>query len=395
MNQIVLKAGKQKPVLNRHPWIFSGAIQHVGGDPPNGAIVDVLDSHRRFLARGYLNRASQISIRLLTWDESESIDSDFFRRRLRRAFDARNELEQSPHTNAYRLCFGESDLLPGLIIDRYAQYLVLQVLTLGMEQWKQCIADLLVELLHPEGIFERSDAPSRTKEGLPSTSAALRGREPTGLVEIEENGHRFLVDIVKGQKTGFYLDQRENRQKLCAHFHGAQILNCFSYTGGFSVYAARAGARAITNVDSSRNALEIASQNMALNGLGEHPTDYVTGDVFELLRDYWRSGRTFDLIILDPPKFAMSRATVPSACRGYKDINLLAMRVLNPGGLLATFSCSSLVSADLFQKVLFGASVDARRDAQIVERFAQGPDHPVLLTFPEAAYLKGLLCRVY
>jgi 23S rRNA (cytosine1962-C5)-methyltransferase len=271
---------------------------------------------------------------------------------------------------------------------------VVQILTLGMEQWKGIVADSLMELLEPECIYERSDAPSRAKEGLPSISGTLRGSEPTDLVEIEENGNRFLVDIVNGQKTGFYLDQRESRRKLSPYFPDARVLNCFSYTGGFGVYAAKAGARSILNLDSSQDALQIASRNMALNGLDATMTEYVVGDAFQVLRDYWREGRTYDLIILDPPKFAMSRAKVSAACRGYKDINLLAMRMVGPGGLLATFSCSSLVNADLFQKVLFGASVDAGRDVQIIEHLSQGPDHPVLLTFPEAAYLKGMICRV-
>jgi len=395
MNDVILKPGKEKPVRNRHPWIFSGAIQRIKGKPANGDIVNILDTRSRFLARGYLNRLSQITVRILTWNEDENIDEDFFRRRLQDAIAARRALTKAPDTNAFRLCYGESDLIPGLIVDRYAEYLILQALTMGIERWKECIADLLMDLLKPQSIYERSDVPSRRKEGLPLTAGSLRGSEPPDLLEIEENGHHFLVDIKKGQKTGFYLDQRENRRRVSLHCKEARALNCFAYTGGFSVYAAAAGATCVTNIDSSSGALEIASRNMALNGFGRSSAQYTTGDVFQILRDYWREGRTFDLIILDPPKFAVSQGKVAAACRGYKDINLLAMRILEPGGILATFSCSGLIGASLFQKVLFGASVDASRDVQIIEYLSQGPDHPVLLTFPESAYLKGMLCRVH
>lgn len=395
MNGVILKAGKEKPVRNRHPWVFSGAIERITGNPANGDIVNLLDTHSRFVARGYLNRSSQITVRILTWDESETVDEDFFRLRLQRAITARSALDNASHTNAFRLCYGASDLIPGLIIDRYAECLVLQALTMGMERWKDRIAELLMDLLHPESIYERSDAPSRHKEGLPLVTGSLRGPEPPDLVEIAENGHHFLVNVKQGQKTGFYLDQRDNRRRVSLHCKEARVLNCFSYTGAFGVYAAQAGAAYSVNVDSSREALEIASQNMALNGLDGSRAEYITADVFQLLRGYWREGHTFDLIILDPPKFAVSRGRIAAACRGYKDINLFAMRILRPGGILATFSCSGLMNADLFQKVLFGASVDAGRDAQIIEYLAQGPDHPVLLTFPESAYLKGVLCRVH
>jgi len=394
MSDVILKPGKEKPVRNRHPWIFSGAIQRIKGNPANGDIVNILDTRSRFLARGYLNRLSQITVRILTWNDDENIDEDFFRRRLQNAISARSALQKAPGTTAFRLCYGESDLIPGLIVDRYAEYLILQALTMGIERWKECIADLLMDLLNPQAIYERSDVPSRRKEGLPLTAGSLRGSEPPDLVETEENGHRFLVDIKKGQKTGFYLDQRENRRRVSLYCKEARVLNCFAYTGGFSVYATAAGAVSVDNVDSSSGALEIASQNMALNGFGQSSAQYISRDVFELLRDYAREGRTFDLIILDPPKFAPSKGKVAAACRGYKDINLLAMRILKPGGILATFSCSGLIGAGLFQKVLFGASVDAGRDVQIIEYLFQASDHPVLLTFPESAYLKGMLCRV-
>ncbi len=394
MARVLLKRGREKPVLNRHPWIFSGAIKRIEGEAADGEVVAVADYRGRFLARGYLNRRSQISVRLLTWDESEGLDGDFWRRCLERAFASRQALADDPSTDAYRLVNAESDLLPGLVVDRYGDYVVVQFLTLGIERRKAELVSLMADLLQPRGIYERSDVEVRGKEGLAQVSGLLRGEEPPGLVEVIENGHRFLVDIKTGHKTGFYLDQRENRQKLTRYCAGKEVLNCFAYTGAFAVYAAAAGAGRITNVESSAEALELARRNMALNGFVDRDDEYVAGDVFQVLRGYRDQGRTFDLIILDPPKFAYSQHQVESACRGYKDINLLAMQIIAPGGILFTFSCSGLVSPDLFQKVLFGASVDADRDVQIIEKLSQASDHPILLTFPESEYLKGLVCRV-
>jgi len=395
MTRVVLKRGREKPVLNRHPWIFSGAIQRIKGEVADGEVVAVADHQGHFLARGYLNRRSQITVRLLTWDESEVIEGDFWRRRLERALASRQALADDPSTNAYRLVNAESDLLPGLVLDRYGDYLAAQFLTLGIERWKAELVGLMADLLKPRGIYERSDVEVRKKEGLAQVSGLLYGGEPPDLVEVTENGHRFLVDIKTGHKTGFYLDQRENRQKLTRYCPGKEVLNCFSYTGAFSVYAAAAGAGRITNVESSAEALGLARRNVALNGFADRGDEYVEGDVFQVLRGYRDQGRSFDLIILDPPKFAYSQHQVESACRGYKDINLLAMQIIAPGGILFTFSCSGLVSPDLFQKVLFGASVDANRDVQIIERLSQASDHPILLTFPESEYLKGLVCRVF
>jgi 23S rRNA (cytosine1962-C5)-methyltransferase len=395
MARVVLKRGRAKPVLNRHPWIFSGAIKRVEGEVADGEVVVVADYRGRFLARGYLNRCSQIAVRLLTWDEGEVIGRDFWRRRLERAVASRQALADDPSTDAYRLVNAESDLLPGLVVDRYDDYLVVQFLTLGIERWKTELVGLMADLLKPRGIYERSDVEVREKEGLAEVSGLLHGEEPPDLVEVTENGHRFLVDMKTGHKTGFYLDQRENRQKLTRYCPGQEVLNCFAYTGAFAVYAAAAGAWRITNVESSAEALELARRNVALNGFAARDDEYVEGDVFQVLREYRDQGRTFDLIILDPPKFAYSQHQVQSACRGYKDINLLAMQIIAPGGILFTFSCSGLVSPDLFQKVLFGASVDARRDVQIIEKLSQASDHPILLTFPESEYLKGFVCRVF
>jgi 23S rRNA (cytosine1962-C5)-methyltransferase len=308
-------------------------------------------------------------------------------------------LQKDPTTSAYRLVNAESDFLPGLVVDRYNEYLVAQFLTLGIERWKGEIVSLLGELLPSRGICERSDVDVREKEGLLPATGLLAGQERPALVHIVENGYRFIVDIKQGQKTGFYLDQRENRQKLARsdepYCRGKTVLNCFAYTGAFAVYAAGAGAKKVVNVESSAGVLKLAQRNMTLNGFDGRDDEYVEGDVFQVLRQYRDEGRSFDLIILDPPKFAYSKSQVQAACRGYKDINLLAMQMLRPSGLLFTFSCSGLVSPDLFQKVVFGASVDAGRDVQIIEKLSQGFDHPILLSFPESEYLKGFICRVW
>ena len=397
---VILKSGREKPVRNRHPWIFSGAIQRVEGAVENGDLVRVTDSRGRFLACGYFNRRSQIVVRLLTWDPDESVDRGFWRRRLAQARAGREHLAQDPATDAYRLVHAEADGLPGLVVDRYGDWLVVQCLTLGMARWRDEIVSLLADPAQyppggsspPSGIYARDDADVRKKEGLPLETGLLWGADPPALHEIVEAGRRFLVDLRGGHKTGFYLDQRPNRLKAAAYCAGADVLNLFAYTGSFGVYAGQAEARSVVNVDSSAEALALAEKNLALNGCA--PQEMVTGDAFQVLRAYRDQERRFDLVILDPPKFATSRAQVLDASRGYKDINLLALQLLRPGGHLITFSCSGLVSADLFQKIVFGASVDAGREVQIVERLAQGGDHPVLLTFPESAYLKGLICRV-
>ena len=365
----------------------------------------VADSQGQYLASGYINRRSQIVVRLLTWDAGEPVDTGFWRRRLERAIAGRSRLagaglsclgvggDKAAQTNAYRLVHAEADGLPGLIVDRYAGWLVIQCLTLGMARRQEEIAGLLAGLLEPRGIYARDDAAVRRKEGLPLESGLLWGTEPPDLIEIAECGHRFLVDLRNGHKTGFYLDQRENRLRTAAYCPGADVLNAFAYTGGFGIYAGRAGARSVTNVDTSVDVLALAEENLALNGCPEQ--ELIAGDSFQVLRHFRDEGRSFDLVILDPPKFAASRSQVQGATRGYKDVNLQAMQLLRPGGLLVTFSCSGLVSSDLFQKILFGASVDAGRDVQIIEQLSQGADHPVLLAFPESAYLKGLACRVW
>jgi 23S rRNA (cytosine1962-C5)-methyltransferase len=398
---VVLKQGREKPVRNRHPWVFSGAVSRVEGEARNGDLVRVVDRSGSYLATGYWNRRSQIVVRLLTWEAEEPVDDGFWQRRLARALAGRSRLVSDPGTDAYRLVHAEADGLPGLVVDRYRDWLVVQCLTLGMARHRDQIVALLADpssfsgsgLEALVGIYARDDADVRRKEGLPLETGLLWGVEPPDRVEIVEHGHRFLVDVKGGHKTGFYLDQRENRRQMATWCAGLDVLNAFAYTGGFGVYAGKAGAQSVVNVDTSAGALAMTEENLVLNGCA--PQEMIVGDVFQVLRRYRDEGRTFDLVVLDPPKFATSQAQVMNASRGYKDANLLAMQLLRVGGLLVTFSCSGLVSADLFQKIVFAASVDAGRDVQILERLAQGPDHPVLLTFPESAYLKGFVCRVW
>jgi len=392
---VILKKDRAKPVLQHHPWVFSGAIARVEGEPLDGDVVDVRDADGNWLARGYYNSRSQIVVRLLSWQADEPVDTAFWRRRLEQAIAARRALAADPATTAYRLVHAESDYLPGLIVDRYGDWLVAQFLTIGVERRKEELVALLVSLLDgTKGVCERSDADVRAKEGLEPRVGMLWGEPPPKTIEILENGHRFLVDLCEGHKTGFYLDQRENRVRLPAFCADAEVLDAFAYTGAFSIYAARGGASRLTLVEGSAPALHLAQRNLALNGLAERETEYVDGDVFTVLRDYRAQGRRFDVVVLDPPKFAHSGQEVERASRAYKDVNMLAFQLLRPGGVLFTFSCSGAISADLFQKIVFSAALDAGHDAQIIGHLSQGADHPVALTFPEGAYLKGLICRV-
>lgn len=400
----VLDPGRSKTIARRHPWVFSGAIARVDGTPHDGDLITLRSASGEFLARGYWNSQSSIRIRLCTWDENVRLDDAFWRTRIERAIDARHaENRAFAHgvSIACRLVNAESDGLPGLVVDRYGDWLVIQALTLGIDVRKRMLAEILADLLKPRGVYERSDVDVRTLEGLQPATGVLFGQEPPDLIEIDEDGRRFLVDIRQGHKTGFYLDQRENRAVIGDWFRADQdsaqrtVINAFSYTGGFAVYALEGLVKRVINIDSSADALDLAKRNIALNGFAASDDDFVQGDVFEVLRYYRDSGQQFDMIILDPPKFAHTPRQVERAARGYKDINLLAFRLLRPGGVLATFSCSGAISADLFQKIVFGALIDAGREAQIIRYLAQAGDHPVALTFPEGAYLKGLLCRVW
>ncbi len=391
--KVFLKSKAEKPVRRRHPWIFSGAVAKVEGEPDPGAVVSVHDAAGDILAWGLYNPESRIRIRLLDWSPEAVIDDDWWRAGIAGAIERRRPVETQPDLTAYRLIFAESDFLPGLIVDWYDGYAVMQTLNPGIDRRKHILAEILVELTGARGVYERSEAKSRSLEGLERTSGPLIGPPPSGPIEIREGGYRFLVDVVRGQKTGFYLDQRVNRSIIASYAMGKNVLDCFAYTNGFSVYAAGAGAGSITRVEASADAVALGQKNLDVNNLGTQPGETITGDVFKVLRGLRDQGRTFDLIVLDPPKFAPTKATVSKAARAYKDINLLAVKMLEPGGILATFSCSQGLTNQLFQKIVFDAGLDANRDLHILERLSQGRDHPVLLSFPESSYLKGLICQ--
>ena len=391
MDAIFLKPGREKSLRLRHPWIFSGAIDRVRGVPQPGDTVDVLSSAGEWLCRAAYSPLSNIRARVWTFDAETRVDAVLIHKRLESALALRSALVPESETDALRLVHGESDGLPGVIVDRYAGWLVIQCLTAGADMWKDTIIDALVELTGITQVYERSDVDVRHLEGLPERVGMVRGEAAPEEVTIVENGLKFAVDLRSGQKTGFYLDQRLNRRRLGQLSAGRDILNCFSYTGAFSAYALAGGARSVLSVDSSSEVLKTGAQNIRLNGLNEEQATWLDGDVFQVLRKLRDQGRSFDLVVLDPPKFAPTVAQVEQATRGYKDINLLALKLLRPGGLLFTFSCSGGVSADLFQKIVAGAALDARVDARIVEHLSQGVDHPVALNFPEGTYLKGLI----
>ncbi|MDD4869720.1 MAG: class I SAM-dependent methyltransferase [Kiritimatiellae bacterium] len=393
MSAVILKNGREKSLLRRHPWVFSQAIKHVDGKPQPGETIDVLAANGIFLGRGAYSPDSQIAVRIWTFDSSEQISSSFFHKRLKQAISCRSS-SFSGRTAGYRLVNAESDMLPGLIVDRYGDFIVCQFLSRGSEFWKKEIISQLVELTAPNGIYERSDVDIRGKEGLPSTTGVLYGEEPPDRIEIEEGQCRFLVDVKHGHKTGFYLDQRDNRACVTEFAKDTELLNCFAYTGGFGVSALKGGASRVINVEASAEMLKLAEKNIEINGLDACKVENVEGDVFQVLRKYRDSRREFDLIILDPPKFVNSRNQLEQACRGYKDINLLAFKLLRPGGFLFTFSCSGLMPLELFQKIVADSALDAGREGRIIRRLSQAADHPTSLNFPEGSYLKGLVCMV-
>ena len=395
MGSITLKSGREKSLLRRHPWIFSGAVRKTDSSVKNGETIDIFSESGNRLATGAYSKHSQIIARIWSFDAKEKVDSRFFKRRIERALGARSLLGVQDTCSAYRIVNAESDGLPGIIVDRYGDFLVCQFLSTGAEFWKQEIIRHLSELIPVAGIYERSDGSGRIQEGMKPSNGVLFGQAPPELVEIHEGPLRFLVDICNGHKTGFYLDQRENRAAVSAYSKGAEVLNCFAYTGGFGLYAHKGGAQNVTNIETSKSALSILRQNMEINGMDPSKMENTSGDVFELLRKYRDADRQFDMVILDPPKFAQSVRQVKKAARGYKDINLLAAKLIKSGGVLFTFSCSGHIAAPLFQKIVADAALDADRQLQIIEHLSQAPDHPVALNFPEGHYLKGLICRVW
>jgi 23S rRNA (cytosine1962-C5)-methyltransferase len=394
LSSVTIKRSRDKILDRKHPWIFSGAIEKVEGNPSNGETVQIFTSYKTLIGAGSFSPSSQIRVRVWSFDSEEKIDSDFFRKKILAALELRKQIIDDSKTNMLRIINAESDGLPGLIVDRYSDFLVCQFLSSGAEFNKEIIIEILIEIIKPAGIYERSDFEVRTKEGLQPIQGLLKGTIPKDLIEVQENGFKFLVDVKSGHKTGFYLDQRDNRALISEFSKGKSVLNCFSYTGGFSVYALASGAERIIQLDSSSSALEIANKNIELNGLSLFSVENINDDVFNVLRKFRDERKSFDLIILDPPKFTESVSQIQKASRGYKDINLLALKLLNVGGILFTFSCSGHITPELFQKIVADAAIDSGREVKIIKQLTQSSDHPVSLNFPEGLYLKGLVCSV-
>ncbi len=393
MPSLILKPGRERSLERRHPWVFSGAVDRLEGECAAGDTVEVCSASSDWLARAALSPHSQIRARVWTFAD-EAVDEGLLGRRLERAIRSRRELlaDADDGRAACRLVYAESDGLPGLIADRYADTLVVQLLSAGAERWRETLVGGLVEHTRAVRVWERSDADVRTLEGLEPRVGPLHGDPPPERIQVREGALHFFVDVRRGHKTGAYLDQRFNRIRVGALARGRRVLDCFCAGGGFSVHALAGGAASVAAVDSSAAALDLARDNLALNRLPPDKVELLEGNAFQLLRRFRDQDRRFELIILDPPKFAATAAHTDRAARGYKDINLLALKLLQPGGLLVTFSCSAAVDAGLFTKIVAGAARDAGVHAQVVERLGQPPDHPIALGFPEGEYLKGLIC---
>jgi 23S rRNA (cytosine1962-C5)-methyltransferase len=396
MAQLILLPGKERSAFKQwHPWVFAGSVGRLEGRARPGDTVEVLADNLRPLGRAAYSPQSQIRARFWTFDAEESIDDAFFKRRIAAAVARRQVLPELRGQPGLRLIHAESDGLPGVIADQYGDTVVVQLTSAGADKWRQAIAAALVKATGCARIYERSDSDVRGLEGLAPVTGWLYGTAPASLPVITENGVRLAVDIEGGHKTGFYLDQRDNRQLLGQLTAGKEVLNCFCYTGGFSLQALAGGAANVLSIDSSGPALAQAQANLALNPqLPAARAEWLEADVFQALRDFRKAERQFDLIVLDPPKFAPSAAHAERAARAYKDINVLGCRLLRPGGLLMTYSCSGGIGLELFQKIVAGAAHDAGRAARIVHRLAGAADHPVALNFPEGEYLKGLLVQV-
>ena len=388
---LILRRGKERRLLEGHPWVFSGAVgQHPDGVEP-GAIVDVTDSSGTFVARGYYNAESSIPVRVLTRDPEEAIDTAFLRRRILAAIQLRKSWIDQKTTNAYRVVHGESDGLPGLIVDRYADFLVLQFHTLGAEKMREATLEILTEALSPTGIWERSDVGTRRADGLEDFPTGLVwGDEPPDLIEVTENRAAFAIDVRRGQKTGFFLDQRENRATLQTFSRGREVLNCFCYTGGFSIFAARGKAKQVTSVDVSQPAIDLVEHNLRLNRYDpeEHPC--LAANVFDYLKECKAEKRQFDAIVVDPPAFVKTQRAIPQATRAYISLNRKAIELIRPGGLLVTASCSTQIDYESFFTIVKHAATAAGRNVQIVKSHLQAVDHPSPVSFPEGRYLKCL-----
>jgi 23S rRNA (cytosine1962-C5)-methyltransferase len=393
MSEVIIKPGREKSILRQHPWIFSSAISTIHGSLKSGDTVEILSSRGEFLARAAYNPHSKIACRIWTWNIDEQVDRNFFQRRLSQAINIRKGLANLISSNAMRLVHGESDGIPGLILDRYDDTYVAQFLTAGIEIWKTELVEIIHELTGAKRIYEKSDVDARQMEGLQTNNGLLWGDNLPDLVEIFEHSIKYHINIAEGHKTGFYLDQRDNRLLANRIADGRRILDCFSYTGGFAINCLAGSAQSVTLVDTSHQALETAKENISINSFTLDHVELVEQDIFRYLRTLRDRSETFDMIILDPPKFAPTIAQAERASRGYKDINMLALKLLETGGYLLTFSCSGGVSEELFQKIVAGAAQDAQVKAVILKRLHQAADHPVALHFPEGAYLKGFLIQ--
>lgn len=394
MIDIKLKKGKEKAVLQHHPWVFSGAIENVKGKVENGEIVRVISQNNDFLAFGYFNNQSRVSVRLLEWDENKSVDESWYAEKIKAAIASRAHVLARSGTNTCRLIFSEADFLPGLIVDQYAEFLSVQILSSGIERSKDTIVAILREELNPKGIFDRSDATARAHEGITVENGLLWGELPPRFIPVQENGITYHINIAEGQKSGFYCDQRDNRAILAEYAKDKSVLDCFCYSGGFTLNALQNQAKFVTSVDSSALAIETLKQNVKLNGFKTDQHQAIQSDVNKQLRNFRDYGQKFDIIVLDPPKYAPSRSALDRAARAYKDLNRLGLSLLDAGGLLATFSCSGAVDIETFKQIIAWAALDAGKEVQIIKQFSQPEDHPVRLSFPEGEYLKGLLIRV-
>jgi 23S rRNA (cytosine1962-C5)-methyltransferase len=392
MSEIILKPGREKSVLLHHPWIFSSAIGEINGNIKTGDTVLVKTSGGELLGSAAYSESSQIRARMWSWDTSEKIDIDFFKNRIITAIEKRQKFIFNDDCTAYRLVFGESDGLPGLIVDQYNEVLVIQVLSAGIERYRFDLSDILKTIYPGYLIYERSDVDVRALEGLENRTGLIHGSSIPNETWISEYGLTFEVNFKGGQKTGFYIDQRENRRKLRNYCLNKDVLNCFSYSGGFTLNALYGGANSTLSIDSSQPALYQLEKNLEKNDLRLNRSRTICGDVFVELRKLRDRAESFDVIILDPPKFAPTVSQAEKASRGYKDINLLALKLLRPGGILFTFSCSGGISRELFQKIIAGAAEDAGCEVQIIDQLSQSGDHPILSSFPESMYLKGLVC---
>ena len=387
MAKVTLRKTRETRVRGGHPWIYASEIEKVEGDFENGDIVEIADFRGKFIGRGFYNPQSQISLRVLTRND-EPCDRDFFARRIQDAWEYRKLLCDPM---SCRLIYSESDFLPGLVVDKYDNILVLQSLSLGIERIKDMLCDLLMQIVEPAGIWERSDVPVRRLEGLEQTTGLLRGEVPDR-VEMVENGVRFLVDVKHGQKTGFFLDQKQNRAAIEPLCKGARVLDCFCHNGTFALHAAKYGASEVLGVDISEEALEVARENARINDFDN--VRFEAHNCFDLLRELTDSGARYDLVILDPPAFTKNKAAVPSAIRGYKEINLRGLKLVRPGGFLVTCSCSQHVLPEMFQDIVCQAARDAKKRIRLVEFRTQGYDHPILPQSVETKYLKTMILQV-